>query len=352
MREDFTETVFWCAGQLPDPTTGVLNINFTLSDSITRFHVKVDAFTTNLLSVPEPGPKIFKEQDYETITFTDTDATAYEDNRLGEHHNKGNVGWPHAIQQATGASFATADMFFKTSKPFYISLNIPHVVTGGDNVYVAVSLVNNLAVDLEVITSADVTYDKPNTPLFEHVEDLSNILLTLPSIKRHDNLLPIVLPAEDKDTPGATNRVRQLLEVKVSDAPYSTSAGSEPMLPVANTLTVGSVAKSLKDSKVSWSDQTSDKIRITPRGFPNLLSTGGILSSSGAINYKVHIPDDILPGALSTSVLVYASPAANLQQALAALIRQPFGCFEQTSATTYPSKLFNIFPKHKSLSSM
>jgi len=33
---------------------------------------------------------------------------------------------------------------------------------------------------------------------------------------------------------------------------------------------------------------------------------------------------------------VYPSPLANMEEALNALLRQPNGCFEQTSSTNYP----------------
>ena len=48
------------------------------------------------------------------------------------------------------------------------------------------------------------------------------------------------------------------------------------------------------------------------------------------------MPNDVVPGSVNVTARAYASPVGNLLQALEALIREPHGCFEQTSATTYP----------------
>ena len=39
---------------------------------------------------------------------------------------------------------------------------------------------------------------------------------------------------------------------------------------------------------------------------------------------------------MTARAVVYPTPLANLTEALARLIREPYGCFEQTSSTTYP----------------
>ncbi|MEI3004872.1 MAG: hypothetical protein V8T87_09665 [Victivallales bacterium] len=39
---------------------------------------------------------------------------------------------------------------------------------------------------------------------------------------------------------------------------------------------------------------------------------------------------------MKASAKLYPSPLAGMEEALNALLRQPCGCFEQTSSTTYP----------------
>jgi len=76
---------------------------------------------------------------------------------------------------------------------------------------------------------------------------------------------------------------------------------------------------------------------VASGGFPRGSSAGGLLKAgarTGAL--AVDVPHDRVDGATALAARVYASPAATLAGALEALLREPCGCFEQTSATTYP----------------
>lgn len=66
------------------------------------------------------------------------------------------------------------------------------------------------------------------------------------------------------------------------------------------------------------------------------VSKGGMLDSTKAVDVELVMPEKIVPGSLRSEIKVYSTPVANIQEALAALIRQPFGCFEQASSTVYP----------------
>ena len=44
----------------------------------------------------------------------------------------------------------------------------------------------------------------------------------------------------------------------------------------------------------------------------------------------------MIRGSVSSSVTVYPTPLASMTDALQSLLRQPYGCFEQTSSTSYP----------------
>ncbi len=83
-----------------------------------------------------------------------------------------------------------------------------------------------------------------------------------------------------------------------------------------------------------FSDTVSRSFTVAPLGFPIAEQSGGTLKPGGEIDFIIDIPSSAQD--VSTKILVYPSPAANLAQALEALIRQPYGCFEQTSSTSYP----------------
>lgn len=83
-------------------------------------------------------------------------------------------------------------------------------------------------------------------------------------------------------------------------------------------------------------DKVIRTIRILPAGFPVVWNAGGVLSASKSCRTEVTIPEDADPASVAVEAKLYPSPLAGLEEALNALLRQPCGCFEQTSATTYP----------------
>jgi uncharacterized protein YfaS (alpha-2-macroglobulin family) len=85
-----------------------------------------------------------------------------------------------------------------------------------------------------------------------------------------------------------------------------------------------------------YSDTVTRTLSVKPAGFPISVSKGGLLSSTNTFSTTVNIPDAISPGSMAATARVYPSPLASMQEALNALLREPHGCFEQTSSTNYP----------------
>lgn len=52
--------------------------------------------------------------------------------------------------------------------------------------------------------------------------------------------------------------------------------------------------------------------------------------------FRVVIPETVEPGSSRFSLKIFSTNYANLLEAVRALVREPYGCFEQMSATTYP----------------
>jgi uncharacterized protein YfaS (alpha-2-macroglobulin family) len=63
---------------------------------------------------------------------------------------------------------------------------------------------------------------------------------------------------------------------------------------------------------------------------------GGLVGADQTAEHELVFPDDMVPGSLSFRAVVYPTPLANMTEALERLIREPCGCFEQTSSTVYP----------------
>jgi uncharacterized protein YfaS (alpha-2-macroglobulin family) len=61
-----------------------------------------------------------------------------------------------------------------------------------------------------------------------------------------------------------------------------------------------------------------------------------MLERNGSKSFEFTLPSDIVRGSLASSVSVYPTPLASMTDALQSLLHEPYGCFEQTSSTSYP----------------
>ena len=84
-------------------------------------------------------------------------------------------------------------------------------------------------------------------------------------------------------------------------------------------------------------DAVQAKFRIVPEGFPRSGSVSDTLEGSAAVTLK--LVEEWIPGTLQAQVQVYPSTLADLQKGLESLLREPGGCFEQTSTSSYPNVL-------------
>lgn len=90
-------------------------------------------------------------------------------------------------------------------------------------------------------------------------------------------------------------------------------------------------------SESGHSDSVSRKIRVVPDGFPVVGSHSGQLEE--LVSHDLELPEHWLKGTLRLSGTIYPSPLASLQRGLEGMLREPHGCFEQTSSTSYPNTL-------------
>jgi uncharacterized protein YfaS (alpha-2-macroglobulin family) len=178
---------------------------------------------------------------------------------------------------------------FESVQPFSIEPKMPLQVTSGDVIQLPVSIVNGMSQELR---GAEVTANGP-----------AGIKFT----KLGDN--PVTL--------GAKERTRRFLQIHVGE--FSGPAN----------LTL--------DAKAGlYRDTVSRKLDVQPLGFPHESSTGGVLESNGSKSFEFTIPSEMVRGSVSSRVTVYPTPLASMTDALQSLLREPNGCFEQTSSTSYP----------------
>jgi uncharacterized protein YfaS (alpha-2-macroglobulin family) len=90
-------------------------------------------------------------------------------------------------------------------------------------------------------------------------------------------------------------------------------------------------------AKKDLDDSIESAIKVVPQGFPIVGSQSDLLE--GSARNDVVLPESWIPGTLKYQVAFYPSTLADLQKGLEAMLREPCGCFEQTSTSNYPNLL-------------
>jgi len=85
------------------------------------------------------------------------------------------------------------------------------------------------------------------------------------------------------------------------------------------------------------SDAISRQIEVVPDGKERRVSMSDRLESQ--VEQKVIIPANAIDGASKVLVKVYPGVFSQVMEGLENILQMPFGCFEQTTATTYPNVL-------------
>lgn len=193
---------------------------------------------------------------------------------------------------AEGA-IGSAKQVVESVQPFYVEPKMPLEITVGDRVNLPVGIVNNTTTKLAAPKlTTDLTADgKPST------------LATL-----------------DKVTDAAA------LDAK---------ARQRWMLPLT-AQSPGNVQLAIGANTGAYGDRVTRTLRIVPRGFPVEVGFGGMLEAGQPLNYSITIPQEVQPGSMKANITVSPTPLANMTEALERLIREPSGCFEQTSSNNYP----------------
>ena len=87
---------------------------------------------------------------------------------------------------------------------------------------------------------------------------------------------------------------------------------------------------------VEAKDEILRAFRVVPDGFPVAGSVSDLLEKQAHANFELPA---FVKGTLKVQVNVYPTTLADLQSGLESLMREPGGCFEQTSTANYPNLL-------------
>jgi alpha-2-macroglobulin-like protein len=96
----------------------------------------------------------------------------------------------------------------------------------------------------------------------------------------------------------------------------------------------GKVTVALRAGAANLEDRMKRELLIEPAGFPFAQDTSDTLDKARSI--AVTLPE-VAPGSLSGTLKFYPAPLATMLDGLQSILREPCGCFEQASSSTYPN---------------
>jgi hypothetical protein len=166
--------------------------------------------------------------------------------------------------------------------------------------------------------------------------------------------LPVEVTASDRiDVPvSIANNTHEARPVNVRLTPSGLSLvpgkADEPLTIAADgrarrvfrlqpTLVEGQARLLIEGTCAPFTDSVVKSLPVVPDGFPVVLARSDVLEKAAV--QELTLPEKWIERTLKCQVQVYPSTLASLQQGLEALLREPNGCFEQTSTTSYPNVL-------------
>ena len=115
------------------------------------------------------------------------------------------------------------------------------------------------------------------------------------------------------------------------------NGGGRKLVRLIPTQLDGPLSLKLDGKAGGFRDSVERNFTVVADGFPAAGSHSDVLESSVAT--KLKLPEMLVPGTLQLRVSVYPNTLSEVQSGLDGLLREPNGCFEQSSTTNYPNVL-------------
>ena len=177
------------------------------------------------------------------------------------------------------------------------------------------------------IESVQPFYLEPKLPLEVSAGDLVRVPIGL--VNATDRDLTGGLFSLESNTAGTTKK-------STADFSLTTEQRLRKLVRIDIGKQPGNAQLILNANVAGYNDRVTRNIVVKPLGFPVESGFGGLIADGSATTHELTIPPSLVPGSLSTRIVVYPTPLASMTEALERLIREPCGCFEQTSSSTYP----------------
>lgn len=160
-------------------------------------------------------------------------------------------------------------------------------------------------------------------------------------------LMPVTLSNERDRTLDVTVAATFGDQVKLGEDPHAggaLAAGSRKsaFYPLDVVGVSGLASVRLRASTGSLSDELAREINVTPLGFPQQFTRSG--QASGRVRHELDLGAAVA-GTVEGTLTLYPSPVSTMVSGLEGMLRQPSGCFEQTSSTNYPNVMIMQYLK-------
>jgi len=196
-----------------------------------------------------------------------------------------------ALASAQDGRLGSATAPIRVFQDFFVDIDLPLALTQGDEVSMPVAVYNYLDSSQQVQLALEAQ------DWFDYLGEPTQVVDVAPG-----DVTVVYFPIKVTATEGRFRPIVTALGEKMSDA---------------TTL--------------------RHNVRVVPNGKRFDETTSDRLSED--TEQTVTIPADAIPGTAHITVKIYPGILSQVVEGLDALLRMPFGCFEQTSSTTYPNVL-------------
>eukprot|EP00698_Gefionella_okellyi_P004784 TRINITY_DN1442_c0_g1_i1.p1 TRINITY_DN1442_c0_g1~~TRINITY_DN1442_c0_g1_i1.p1 ORF type:complete len:1311 (+),score=348.63 TRINITY_DN1442_c0_g1_i1:56-3988(+) len=191
-------------------------------------------------------------------------------------------------------SLGYGELLLPCVTPFYTEPKLPLEMTTGDNVELPIGINNGTSESLSAHIALTSTH---------------------PSVKLADAAAAVTVAPNE--------RSRCYIPLSIAEG------RGQALFTVAASATSQSTNSRLSDTVTRSSD-------IVSIGFPVQEAFAGSIQASSSVSHQLTLPATILKGSMVATAKVNPTCAGQLLAAMEGLIREPSGCFEQTSSNMYP----------------
>lgn len=124
-----------------------------------------------------------------------------------------------------------------------------------------------------------------------------------------------------------------LINSKVSEVVIAANQSKVIYLEATASNEIGSGNLEIKFTSPKFNDALTRTVEVVAKGFPaNISLSGQDMEKDFVIN-----PVNVVPGSMKVSFNAYPNIMTELMSGVESILREPYGCFEQTSSSNYPN---------------